>query len=241
MNDLTITLNPTVTVVLRGGATKTLTCTMNVKIEADRMRGRASATLDLGTGYTDYSVTDYEATSPARHQRTEWSNTPYDNFQTDKKRHEKTTNIHYGGFAVGGFVGAPAGCGADLRRKGQRLAVCSATLNAGAEAALTDNWSLELSGYWNPVKTASLSMNFHAVQLGGRYWFYESFVGHFLGQHLPMSVTTSEAGQNAIRGMPAVWVSATGMRGCSRNDGISPSSRHRAVPYRRHTPRPDRL
>nr|WP_288895515.1 DUF3575 domain-containing protein [uncultured Alistipes sp.] len=24
----------------------------------------------------------------------------------------------------------------------------------------------------------------HAVQLGGRYWFYESFVGHFLGQHL---------------------------------------------------------
>ena len=26
-------------------------------------------------------------------------------------------------------------------------------------------------------------MNFHAVQLGGRYWFYESFVGHFIGQH----------------------------------------------------------
>ena len=39
------------------------------------------------------------------------------------------------------------------------LAACSATLNVGAEAALTDNWSLELSGYWNPV-------------------------GHFLGQHL---------------------------------------------------------
>lgn len=64
------------------------------------------------------------------------------------------------------------------------LAACTATLNVGAEAALTDNWSLELSGYWNPVQTASLSMNFHAVQLGGRYWFYESFVGHFLGQHL---------------------------------------------------------
>ena len=31
------------------------------------------------------------------------------------------------------------------------LAVCSATLNVGAEAALTDNWSLELSGYWNRV------------------------------------------------------------------------------------------
>ena len=43
------------------------------------------------------------------------------------------------------------------------LAACGATLNVGAEAALTDNWSLEL---------------------GGRYWFYESFVGHFLGQQL---------------------------------------------------------
>lgn len=62
MNDLTITVRPTVKVVLRGGATKTLTCTMNVHIEADRMKGRATATLDLGTGYTDYSVTDYEAT-----------------------------------------------------------------------------------------------------------------------------------------------------------------------------------
>lgn len=103
------------------------------------------------------------------------------------------------------------------------LAACGATLNAGAEAALTDNWSLELSGYWNPVQTASLSMNFHAVQLGGRYWFYESFVGTFSDSTLPMSVTTSEAERNAIKVMPAVWVSATGMRGCSRNAGTSPS------------------
>ena len=27
------------------------------------------------------------------------------------------------------------------------LAACTATLSVGAEAALTDNWSLELSGY----------------------------------------------------------------------------------------------
>ncbi len=95
------------------------------------------------------------------------------------------TNIHYGGLAVGGLVGrAPPGCGADLRRKGQRSCRMRRDAERGAEAALTDNWSLELSGYWNPVQTASLSMNFHAVQLGGRYWFYESFVGHFLGQHL---------------------------------------------------------
>lgn len=62
MNDLTITVRPTVKVVLRGGATKTLTCTMNVHIEADRMKGRATSTLDLGTDCMDYSVTNYEAT-----------------------------------------------------------------------------------------------------------------------------------------------------------------------------------
>ncbi len=60
MNDLTITVKPTVKVLLRGEATRTLTCTMNVHIEADRMKGRTTATLDLGTGYTDYTVTDYE-------------------------------------------------------------------------------------------------------------------------------------------------------------------------------------
>lgn len=81
--------------------------------------------------------------------------------------------------------GAPCKAAAQIFAvRANALAVCSATLNVGAEVALTDNWSLELSGCWNPVKTASLSMNFHAVQLGGRYWFYESFVGHFLGQHL---------------------------------------------------------
>ena len=66
--------------------------------------------------------------------------------------------------------GAPRRAAAQIFAvRANALAACGATLNAGAEAALTDNWSLELSGYWNPVNTASLSMNFHAVQLGGRY------------------------------------------------------------------------
>ena len=120
--------------------------------------------------------------------------------------------------------GAPRRAAAQIFAvRANALAACGATLNAGAEAALTDNWSLELSGYWNPVNTASLSMNFHAVQLGGRYWFYESFVGHFSDSILPMSVTTSEAGQNDIRAMPMASASVTDMRGCSRNAGISPS------------------
>lgn len=64
------------------------------------------------------------------------------------------------------------------------LAALTGTLHLGTEVSVADKWSVEASGYWNPVKTPSLSMNFHAVQLGGRYWFYESFVGHYLGQHL---------------------------------------------------------
>lgn len=66
--------------------------------------------------------------------------------------------------------GAPRRAAAQIFAvRANALAACSATLNVGAEAALTDNWSLELSGSWNPVQTASLSMNFHTVQLGGRY------------------------------------------------------------------------
>ena len=66
---------------------------------------------------------------------------------------------------------ALAACGATLERRGR--SGLDGQLVAGAVRLLE-----------TPVQTASLSMNFHAVQLGGRYWFYESFVGHFLGQHL---------------------------------------------------------
>lgn len=55
------------------------------------------------------------------------------------------------------------------------LAALTGTLHLGAEV------SVEVSGYWNPINTSDISMNFHAVQLGSRYWFYESFVGHFVG------------------------------------------------------------
>lgn len=64
------------------------------------------------------------------------------------------------------------------------LAALTATLDLGAEVSVADKWTVEASGYWNPIHTASFSTNFHAVQFGGRYWFYESFVGHFVGAHL---------------------------------------------------------
>lgn len=81
--------------------------------------------------------------------------------------------------------GSPHGAAAQIFAvRADALAALTGTLHLGGEVSVADKWSVEASGYWNPVKSSSLSMNFHALQLGGRYWFYESFVGHFLGQHL---------------------------------------------------------
>lgn len=61
------------------------------------------------------------------------------------------------------------------------LGWATGTLNAGVEVAVSDQWSVEVSGYWNPIDTPKRSLNFAAVQVGGRYWLYEAFVGHFFG------------------------------------------------------------
>lgn len=80
--------------------------------------------------------------------------------------------------------GIPRSAGAQIFAvRADALAALTGTLHLGAEVSVADKWTIEVSGYWNPVKTPSLSMNFHAVQIGSRYWLYESFVGHFLGQH----------------------------------------------------------
>ena len=63
------------------------------------------------------------------------------------------------------------------------LAALTGTVVVGAEAALTDNWTVETSAYWNPIRTERLTTQVGAVQLGVRHWFYEDFVGHFLGLH----------------------------------------------------------
>ena len=64
------------------------------------------------------------------------------------------------------------------------LAALTATLDLGAEVSVADKWTVEASGSWNPLRTDQLSTRFHAVQLGSRYWLYESFVGHFFGSHI---------------------------------------------------------
>ena len=81
--------------------------------------------------------------------------------------------------------GSPYGAAAQIFAvRADALAALTGTLHLGTEVSIADKWSVEASGYWNPVKTPSLSMNFHAVQIGGRHWFYESFVAQFVGGQL---------------------------------------------------------
>ena len=63
------------------------------------------------------------------------------------------------------------------------LGLATGTVNAGAEVSVAKQWSVELSGYWNPIKTDRFSSRFWYVQPAARYWLYEHFVGHFVAAH----------------------------------------------------------
>lgn len=63
------------------------------------------------------------------------------------------------------------------------LELAAGTLNAGAEVAVAKQWSLDISGYWNPLKTDRFSSRLWYLQPGVRYWLYEHFVGHFFAAH----------------------------------------------------------
>ncbi len=58
------------------------------------------------------------------------------------------------------------------------------TLNAGAELAIAKQWSVDLSGYWNPVKTNNISLKHFYLQPSVRWWLYEHFAGHFAALHV---------------------------------------------------------
>lgn len=102
------------------------------------------------------------------------------------------------------------------------LAALTATLELGVEVSVADKWTVEASGYWNPLRTDHFSTRFHAVQLGGRYWFYESFVGHFVGAHL--SYVGYDLGSSTRRydGRAFGIGVSYGIRGCSPSAGMSP-------------------
>jgi hypothetical protein len=67
--------------------------------------------------------------------------------------------------------------------KANALGLATGTINAGVEVAVEKQWSVELSGYWNPIKTDGFSARAWWVQPAVRYWRYEHFVGHFFAAH----------------------------------------------------------
>ena len=64
------------------------------------------------------------------------------------------------------------------------LAALTGTVNVGLDAAVADKWTLDISGYWNPINSDSFSCRLYAAQVGAKRWLYEAFVGHFIGGQL---------------------------------------------------------
>lgn len=64
------------------------------------------------------------------------------------------------------------------------LAALTGTVNVGVDAAVSDKWTVDLSGYWNPINSDSFSCRLYGVQAGTKRWLYEAFVGHFIGGQL---------------------------------------------------------
>lgn len=61
----------------------------------------------------------------------------------------------------------------------------AASPNLGVEARLAPRWSMELTGAYNPwTYKDDKKMRFWLVQPEARYWFCETFEGHFVGLHL---------------------------------------------------------
>lgn len=67
--------------------------------------------------------------------------------------------------------------------KANALGLVTGTVNAGVEMSVAKQWSVELSGYWNPIQTDRFSARAWWVQPAVRWWRYEHFVGHFFAAH----------------------------------------------------------
>lgn len=80
------------------------------------------------------------------------------------------------------------------------LTVLTGTLNVGVDVSVADKWTIDLSGYWNPINTDTYSTKFYGVQVGTKRWLYESFVGHFFGSQLTYANYLCGGQSNYYRG-----------------------------------------
>ena len=75
--------------------------------------------------------------------------------------------------------------GQDFAIKTNLLYDATTTINLGVEAALSEKWTLDLSGNWNPWQFKENKKWKHwMAQPEIRYWTCHKFGGHFLALHL---------------------------------------------------------
>lgn len=73
----------------------------------------------------------------------------------------------------------------DIAVKTNGLYWLATTLNAGAEFALNNKMTLDISGAYNPwTFKDDKKMRFWLIQPEMKYWLCEKFEGHFIGLHL---------------------------------------------------------
>lgn len=72
----------------------------------------------------------------------------------------------------------------DVAVKTNLLYDAALTLNLGAEVRLLPRWTMDVSGNLNAWAVNGHRWKHWVVQPEFRYWFCESFSGHFLGAHL---------------------------------------------------------
>lgn len=63
------------------------------------------------------------------------------------------------------------------------LGLATGTINAGVDVAMSQKWSIDLSGYWNPIDTKNLRAKILGATVGVRRWRFEPHVGFFWGVH----------------------------------------------------------
>lgn len=90
-------------------------------------------------------------------------------------------------FAVGGggLLYPLTASGQDFAVKTNLFYDATATINLGAEVALSPKWTLEASAnYNNWIMPREQRWKHWLVQPEGRYWLCNKFIGHFFGFHL---------------------------------------------------------
>ena len=83
------------------------------------------------------------------------------------------------------FLCSTALYGQQIAMKSNLLYDATSTFNLGIETGLSSRWSLDFSASYNPwTFSGNKKMKHFFVQPEVRYWFCETFNGHFVGAHL---------------------------------------------------------